>query len=112
MGTYSVDEFGNVTFTPVANFNGTADVNYTISDGIKTSNIGTIEIEVTGVNDVPTAVADVNTTPEDVALNINAANGVLANDSDLEGTPLTVLEFTINGQDLIQVKQQPLQKVL
>ena len=101
VGTYSVDEFGNVTFTPVANFNGTADVNYTISDGTKTSNIGTIEIEVTGVNDAPTAVADVNTTPEDVALNINAANGVLANDSDLEGTPLTVLEFTINGQDII-----------
>ncbi|MCI2230492.1 tandem-95 repeat protein, partial [Polaribacter sp. MSW13] len=100
VGTYSVDALGNVIFTPDPNYNGPANVNYTVKDneGV-TSNIATVEILVTAVNDAPQAVVDVNTTLEDTPLVVNAANGVLSNDSDVEGTPLTVLEFTINGTD-------------
>ncbi|WP_298782176.1 tandem-95 repeat protein, partial [uncultured Polaribacter sp.] len=99
VGTYEVDDLGNVTFTPEPNYTGPADINYTVSDGILTSNPGTIEITVTPVNDAPILIVDTNTTLEDTILNVDAANGVLANDSDIEGTPLTVLEFTINNVD-------------
>ena len=54
-GTYAVNSSGLVTFTPVLNFNGTATaVNYTVQDnkGVA-SNIATITVTVTPVNDVP-----------------------------------------------------------
>ncbi|WP_171032350.1 tandem-95 repeat protein, partial [Polaribacter aestuariivivens] len=101
VGTYTVDNLGNVTFTPESNFNGSADINYTVkdNDGLVTSTPAKISIAVTPVNDVPIVVADVNSTTEDTPLTVSSANGVLANDSDVEGTLLTVLEFTINGTD-------------
>ena len=51
---------------------------YTISDGNGGFAIGTVVVTVTGVNDVPIAVADLATTTEDASLVID----VLANDSD------------------------------
>uniref|UniRef100_UPI000B4BF9A3 cadherin-like domain-containing protein n=1 Tax=Polaribacter haliotis TaxID=1888915 RepID=UPI000B4BF9A3 len=101
VGTYTVDNSGNVTFTPDPNFNGSADINYTVkdNDGLVTKTPAKISITVTPVNDTPNAVADVNSTTEDTPLIVSSANGVLSNDSDVEGTLLTVLEFTINGTD-------------
>ncbi|MFW2149529.1 beta strand repeat-containing protein, partial [Acinetobacter sp. TY1] len=49
------------------------------------------------VNEAPVAVADTNTTTEDTTLTVNATNGVLANDSDIDGNPLTVTQFTVAG---------------
>ncbi|MGL6083195.1 MAG: beta strand repeat-containing protein, partial [Gammaproteobacteria bacterium] len=49
------------------------------------------------VNEAPVAVADTNTTAEDTTLTVNATNGVLANDSDIDGNPLTVTQFTVAG---------------
>lgn len=42
-------------------------------------------------NSLPTAVADQYQATEDVVLNIDVANGVLANDSDVEGDELTAI---------------------
>ena len=42
----------------------------------------TITISINGTNDSPVAVADTNTTSENVMLTVNAANGLLANDTD------------------------------
>ena len=50
----------------------------------------TVTITVDPVNDAPVAVADAYNTDEDTLLTI-AANGVLANDSDLEGTTLSAV---------------------
>jgi len=61
-GTYSVNSLGVVTFTPVLNFNGTATaVNYTVQDnkGVA-SNIATIIVTVTAVNDVPSFTVGVD----------------------------------------------------
>ncbi|WP_397446188.1 CshA/CshB family fibrillar adhesin-related protein [Polaribacter sp. R77954] len=83
-GTYTVDNLGVVTFTPVANFNGIATpVNYTVNDneGL-TSNIATIAVTVTGVNDAPVANNDSTTTDEDTPVSLN----VTTNDTDLDGT--------------------------
>ncbi|AUC85931.1 hypothetical protein CW731_11795 [Polaribacter sp. ALD11] len=100
VGTYTVDTAGNITFIPTENFNGLANVDYTVrdNDGVA-SNVATVGISVTPINDAPIAVADVNSVQEDTLLTVSAANGILKNDSDVEGTPLTVLEFTVNGTD-------------
>ena len=50
-------------------------------------------ITVTAVNDAPAAAADAYSTAEDTALTV-AAPGVLANDTDPDGDPLTAALVT------------------
>ena len=74
------------TYTPNTNFNGTDSFTYTARDGTAVSNIATVTITVTGVNDAPVAVNDVATTAEETAVSGN----VLTNDTDVDtGTTLT-----------------------
>ena len=49
---------GSFTYTPNADFNGTDSFTYTASDGTAASNVATVTITVTGVNDAPVAVND------------------------------------------------------
>ncbi|GAB5606510.1 hypothetical protein TK5_25910 [Sideroxyarcus sp. TK5] len=61
---------------------------YAATDGI-TSTPSTLTVSITGTNDAPVVVADVNAVQEDVV--ISAAGNVLANDSDIDqGTVLQV----------------------
>ncbi len=62
------DPDGTFRYTPAANFNGTDTFTYRATDGTTTSAPATVTITVTPVNDVPVAVADAYTTPEDVQL--------------------------------------------
>lgn len=74
---------GLVDYSPAANFNGTDSFTYTINDSFgASSNSATVTINVTGVNDLPTASNDVATVDEDDFVRID----VLANDSDIDGT--------------------------
>jgi len=80
---------GDVTFSPAANFNGTASYTYTVSDGALTDT-GTVVVTVTPVNDAPVATDDAATTTEDVPVTVLQA-AMLANDTDVDtGTTLTV----------------------
>ncbi|MCU0785444.1 MAG: Ig-like domain-containing protein, partial [Verrucomicrobia bacterium] len=72
--------------------------------GSPISDIATVTLTVTPVNDAPLANNDSTNTPEDVSMTIP----VLANDSDVEGTPLTITSTsttngtaTISGNDVI-----------
>ena len=79
---------GTATFTPAANFAGTASFTYTVSDGAATDT-GLVTIAVTAVNDPPVAVDDTRSTTEDTALAITGAS-LTANDTDVDGGALTV----------------------
>ncbi|RED51620.1 tandem-95 repeat protein [Aestuariispira insulae] len=83
------------TFEPDADFNGTMDLSYAVSDGtVTTAATGTIT--VTAVNDAPMAGdVDLGETPEDTALTITAAQ-LLANSTDVDGDDLTVTAVTVN----------------
>jgi gliding motility-associated-like protein len=71
-----------LTYTPVLNFNGSATSTYTVSDtGGLTSNVATITITVTAVNDAPVAANDAATTNEDITVVFR----VIDNDTDVEG---------------------------
>ena len=77
-----------VTYTPGANFSGLDSFQFSVSDGENTTT-ATVSITVAGLNDTPDAVNDAYDVVEDQMLMVNAANGVLANDTDAEGVPLT-----------------------
>ncbi|WP_324017943.1 VCBS domain-containing protein, partial [Aeromonas hydrophila] len=55
-------------------------------DGTKSS----VTVTITGTNDAPVLSPDVGAVNEDAILTVNAANGVLANDSDVDGNALKV----------------------
>ncbi len=85
-GTYTVNNAGAVTFTPIQYYNsgaGTATpISYTVNDaGGLTSNAASITVTVTSVPDVPIAVADAVTTNEDNSITFS----VIANDIDRDG---------------------------
>jgi len=64
---------------------------YRVSDGVSQSNVATVRITVSGVNDAPVAVDDAFVTTEDSTLTIDAP-GVLANDIDSDaGDVLSVI---------------------
>ncbi len=65
---------------------------FVVTDAGGTSSAPAVaSVDVTAVNDVPTAGDDAYTTNEGVTVT-DAAPGVLANDRDLDGDPLTVAE--------------------
>ncbi|HQF63958.1 MAG TPA: cadherin-like domain-containing protein, partial [Anaerolineaceae bacterium] len=80
---------GTITFTPTADFNGTAGFDYTVSDGVLTDT-GHVTVTVTAVNDAPVAVDNAYEMDEDTILNIEAP-GVLNNDTDADGDTLTAM---------------------
>jgi alpha-tubulin suppressor-like RCC1 family protein len=81
---------GVVTFTPTANYTGAGSFDYTVSDGTLTD-VGTVAVTVTAVNDAPVAVDDGPlTVVEDTAFSTPAA-GLVGNDVDVDGGPLTVV---------------------
>jgi hypothetical protein len=80
----------NATYTPAANYSGPDSFTYSISDGRGGTATGTVNVNVTAVNDPPAAGNDSVTTAEDTAATV----AVLANDTDAEGDSLTVTAVT------------------
>ncbi len=88
-GTVTLNADGSFTYTPDANFNGRGHVHlHRATDYGLTSVTATVTITVLPVNDVPVASNDSYTVNEDTTLTFPAA-GVLANDTDVDGDPLT-----------------------
>ena len=72
-----------VTYTPALNYHGADSFTYTVNDGTADSNVATVSITVTSVNDAPVANDQSITTSEDTAINITL------DASDVDGDPLT-----------------------
>jgi VCBS repeat-containing protein len=87
-GSLNLNDDGGFTYTPTADFNGNDSFTYRASDGTLQSSPATVTITVGAVNDAPVAAGDAYSTAEDTPLTV-AAPGVLANDSDPDGNPLT-----------------------
>jgi VCBS repeat-containing protein len=90
-GTLTLSLDGSFSYTPNVDFAGVDTFTYHANDGTLDSNVATVTITVNGVNDAPVAVDDPGyVTTEDVSLN-EAAPGVLGNDTDVDGDPLTAV---------------------
>jgi hypothetical protein len=103
IGTVSVNS-GTLRYSPATNFNGTATLTYTVSDGAGGTDSATVTVSVTAVNDAPQALNDTATVLED---SVNNTLNVLSNDSDVDGQTLTITgasassgTVSINGSTL------------
>jgi VCBS repeat-containing protein len=92
-GTLTINPDGSFTYTPAGNYCGPDSFTYTISDGHGGTDTATVSITVTCVNDNPVAVDDSYQAFENGSLSV-AAPGVLGNDSDPDGDPLTLSAHT------------------
>lgn len=98
-GTLALNANGSFSYTPFSGFSGSDSFTYRARDNSgDLSGVATVALTVElDDNDAPVANRDEYTTDEDTPLVINAAAGVLANDTDSDGT----VEFAILGyQDL------------
>ncbi|MEO9592766.1 Ig-like domain-containing protein [Rhodopirellula bahusiensis] len=97
IGASAVAANGTLTFTPVANANGTATIVYraTSTQGSQLSDEGTITINVTAVNDAPTASDRSVTVLEDASIDIDLTGNVA--DIDSTGLVITVASNPANG---------------
>lgn len=87
---FNVD--GTFTYTPAQNYNGADSFTFKANDGEFDSNIATVTITVTPVNDLPVVVDDSISTDEDTVLIINESH-LLANDSDIDHDALYTILY-------------------
>ena len=104
MGTLTIASTGAYTFTPVANWNGALpEVTYTLVDATTITTTAKLSITLTAVNDAPNVVADTATLLED---GTSVTGNVLTNDSDIEGSALSVTQFTVAGDATVYTAGQ------
>ena len=98
-GTVSLND-DKVTYTPNENYNGEDSLTFKVNDGTEDSNIATLTITVTAVNDIPFAVEDTLELIEDATL---TSIDVIANDTDIDGDTLTLTAVSTDGTGTVAV---------
>ncbi len=92
-GGFTLNANGSFHYEPAVNFNGTDSFTYHGNDGAADSNVVTVTITVIAQNDAPVAVADTVFLTNMGAFTVPAP-GVLGNDTDVSGDPLTAVQDT------------------
>ena len=82
-----------VLYTPNLNYFGPDGFSYTITDGRGGTATASVSIDVTPVNDPPLAYGDTYTTTQGSSLVVSPP-GILQNDIDVDGDPLTPILIT------------------
>jgi VCBS repeat-containing protein len=88
-GSVALAEDGSFQYTPEPGFHGEDSFSYVTSDGQSQSSVTMVAIAVEAMNDAPVSVGDAYSMDEDGVLTVGAADGVLVNDSDIDGDTLT-----------------------
>jgi VCBS repeat-containing protein len=91
-GVLSFGPKGGFVYTPTAGFVGNDTFTYTPLDGNIAGGPTTVTISV--LDTPPVAKADTYQASKNVPLSVGAAQGVLINDTDVQGNPLTALLAT------------------
>ena len=90
-GALTLNPDGSFVYTPTGDYHGTDTFSYIANDGALDSKTATVTIHI---NSAPTAANDAWTINEDQTLTKDAASGLLANDSDLNGDKMTAVKVT------------------
>ncbi|NCC22258.1 MAG: tandem-95 repeat protein [Alphaproteobacteria bacterium] len=96
-GTFETNANGTVTFTPSANYNGSFTVEYYVADSTNLTDLATITVTVSAVNDAPVALDAEATTPEDTAKTIDVSSRISDVDVETNGDVLVVSVAEDNG---------------
>ncbi|HSB80500.1 MAG TPA: Ig-like domain-containing protein [Candidatus Methylomirabilis sp.] len=81
LGTAVVNLDGTIGYTPNLNANGTDTISYKVTVGTQVSNVATVTVNITPVNDAPVAINDTIGALRGFPISIS----VLANDTDPDG---------------------------
>ena len=87
-GALTLNADGSFSYTPAANYHGTDSFTYVANNGVEDGPLMTATIVVQPLNDAPAAVNDDYTADVGGNVSTTAADGVLANDTDVDGDPL------------------------
>ncbi len=90
-GTLQLDPEGSFTYTSDDDYVGPDSFTYTSNDGTENSEVATVTLEVTPVDDPTIAVDDDYVIDEDTTLVVNVAQGLLDNDIEVDGDPLEAI---------------------
>ncbi|MGH2571517.1 MAG: choice-of-anchor D domain-containing protein, partial [bacterium] len=101
-GVLDLRQDGSFTYSPGPNYFGTDSFAYIASDGHAGLDTASVSIVVSPVNDAPVGAPDAWTTPEETPLSVGPP-GVLANDLDVEGSPLSAVPARPPGQGLLSL---------
>jgi Ca2+-binding RTX toxin-like protein len=102
-GTVALTSDGNVGFTPDADYNGPAQFSYEANTPEGGEAIATVFIDVTPVNDAPTARNDTGFSGDENTTFVIAAADLLANDSDIDGDGFGLLSVASTAQLLVSL---------
>jgi len=100
-GVLVLSSDGSFTYTGGANFFGPMSFTYRFWTGTQHSNVATVTIAVTSTQDPPSATNDSYAVTEDVTLTVNAAAGVIANDTDPDLDTLDAILVTAPTNGLL-----------
>jgi FtsP/CotA-like multicopper oxidase with cupredoxin domain len=89
-GSLALAANGGFGYTPLANYHGGDSFTYRAMNGAVASLPATVSLTVNPINDVPVAANNAYSVAAGATLNV-AAPGVLGNDSDVDGNPLTAV---------------------
>src|SRR5690606_9694856 len=90
-GSLTLNANGSFSYTPNGGASGTDSFTYRAVDADGQSGLATVTITINAPNLAPVAVADSYQTARNAALTVNAP-GVLGNDSDPNGNPITAVK--------------------
>ena len=100
-GSVNLKEDGSFIYDPEG-FAGVATFEYVARDAIGTSQRATVSIIV---NTPATSIEDTFEALEDQALELNAAQGVLANDRDADGNPMTAILVASTTEGILDLRE-------
>lgn len=90
-GTLAMQPDNTWTYQPAPDFNGIETFEFALSDGMETAGPFKVTLNVQPVNDAPLANGEVYNLLEDASLSVKPAEGVLANDSDVDGDTFSAI---------------------
>jgi uncharacterized delta-60 repeat protein len=102
-GTVTLNGDGSFSYWPAANYFGADTFTYKANDGQQDSNVATVTLQVNNVIHPPVAVNDTYIV-QGGSLSV-PASGVLANDSDPDGNPLSA--YLVQGPSSGQLNLNP-----
>ena len=89
-GVLALNGDGSFVYTPNADYFGVDSFRYRAEDAISESDVATVDLVINPTNDIPISDADgPYAIAEDTFLFVNAANGVLNGDHDIDGQTLS-----------------------
>ena len=93
-GTVQINIDQTLTYSPAANYNGSDVFTYTVSDGVLTD-VGTVTLAITPVNDAPEAASQQLSTPQNTQLFVTLTA------ADIENSTLTYTVIDLPGNGIL-----------